>query len=57
MRARHAPFRIDRDARDVWMAHMRAALDEAAIPEPARGAMLDYFERTATHMINAVTLD
>jgi len=57
LRARHAPFRIDRDARDVWMAHMRAALDEVALPEPARGALLDYFERTATHMINTVTLD
>ncbi len=52
LRMRHGPFRIDQAARDVWMSHMRAALDEAAIPEPARSAMLDYFERTATHMIN-----
>jgi len=52
LRMRHGPFRIDQVARDVWMTHMRAALDEAAIPEPARSTLLDYFERTATHMIN-----
>jgi hemoglobin len=52
LRMRHAPFRIDQAARDVWVKHMTAALDEAAIPEPARRVMLDYFERTATQMIN-----
>lgn len=52
LRMRHSPFRIDQGARDVWIMHMRAALDEAAIEEPARSALLDYFERTATHMIN-----
>lgn len=52
LRMRHAPFRIDQAARDVWMRHMRAAVDEAGIPDPARSTMLEYFERTATHMIN-----
>lgn len=52
LRLRHSPFRINQQARDVWVRHMRAALDEAAIPEPARSTLLDYFERTATHMIN-----
>jgi hemoglobin len=52
LRLRHSPFRINQQARDVWVRHMRAALDEANIPEPARGTLLDYFERTATHMIN-----
>ncbi len=37
LRMRHAPFPIDQAARDVWVSHMLAALDEAAIPEPARG--------------------
>ncbi len=54
LRMRHAPFRIDAQARDVWVTHMHAALDEVAIPEPARAALLDYFERTATAMINTV---
>jgi hemoglobin len=53
LRLRHNPFRIDQAARDVWVRHMLAALDEAGIPDPARGIMQDYFERTATHMINS----
>ena len=54
LRMRHASFPIDQAARDVWVGHMRASLEEAAIPEPARSAMLEYFERTATHMINLI---
>jgi len=52
LRMRHIPFRIDRAARDVWMGHMLAAIDEVGIAEPARTAMRDYFERGATFMIN-----
>jgi len=57
LRMRHAPFRIDQAARDVWVQHMRAAVDEAGIPDPARSTMLGYFERTATHMINTYLPD
>ena len=57
LRARHSPFRIDAAARDVWMRHMMAALDEAAIPEPARTTMQRYFERVATGLINTVMPD
>lgn len=53
LRMRHQPFAIDQAARDVWVGHMLAALHEADIPEPARSTMQDYFERVATHMINA----
>ncbi len=56
LRMRHAPFPIDQAARDVWVSHMLAALDEAAIPEPAHQTLQDYFERTATHMINVMAL-
>jgi hemoglobin len=52
LRMRHAPFPIGQAARDAWLAHMLAALDEAAIPEPARGPMRDYFAMAATAMIN-----
>ncbi|GAB4441604.1 MAG: globin [Chloroflexi bacterium OHK40] len=52
LRMRHAPFPIDQAARDAWLDHMFAALDEAAIPEPARSAMQAYFERAASAMIN-----
>jgi hemoglobin len=57
LRARHNPFRIDQVARDVWVRHMLAALDEADIPDSARSIMQAYFERTATHMINTYLPD
>jgi hemoglobin len=52
LRMRHAPFAIDRKARDAWVAHMLAAIDETGIKEPARGIMRNYFENAAEHMIN-----
>jgi hemoglobin len=52
LRMRHAPYRIDHTARNVWVRHMLAALDAADIPEPAYSTLRDYFERTATFMIN-----
>jgi hemoglobin len=52
LRMRHLPFRIDRKARDIWVGHMLAAVDEVEVPEPARTAMREYFERGATFMIN-----
>lgn len=52
LRQRHSPFRIDAAARDVWVRQMLAALDEAAIPDPAYTVLREYFEQTATAMIN-----
>ena len=52
LRMRHAPFPIGREARDHWLTHMLAAIDEAGIEEPARTVMRDYFERASLHMIN-----
>lgn len=52
LRLRHAPFAIDMDARQRWMEHMRGALEDAAIPAPERGEMLDYFHKTSLFLIN-----
>jgi hemoglobin len=52
LRMRHAPFSIGQEARDAWLGHMLAAIDEAGIREPARSAMREYFEMAATAMIN-----
>jgi len=52
LRMRHAPFAIGQPERDAWARHMRAALDEAGFAEPAHAALRDYFERTATFLIN-----
>jgi hemoglobin len=52
LRMRHAPFAIGEEERDRWLVHMRAALDEADPPEPARRALLEYFEMAADAMRN-----
>jgi hemoglobin len=52
LRMRHLPFTVDAAARDAWLTHMRAAVEEIAVPEPARGAMLAYFEQTANFLVN-----
>ena len=53
LRMRHFPFPINQAARNHWLEHMLAAIDEVGIPEPARQEMRDYFERGSTFMINA----
>src|SRR5438094_6569861 len=53
LRMRHLPFAIDAAARDAWLKHMRAAVEEVAIPEPAQGALLSYFSQTADFLVNA----
>ncbi len=52
LRMRHAPFAIGPVERDAWLEQMLAALDEVAIPEPARSAMRDYFLMAAPAMQN-----
>lgn len=52
LRMRHLPFAIGRAERDAWVAHMLAALEEAAIPDPPRSQMRSYFEDAATFMMN-----
>lgn len=57
LRARHLPFPITREARDRWVGHMTAALEDVGIPDEERRAMLDYFERAATFMVNTEQVD
>jgi hemoglobin len=52
LRLRHFPFPIDQRARDLWLGHMLAAIDEVGIAEPARGIMRDYFEQGSAVVIN-----
>lgn len=57
LRMRHAPFPITPTVRDAWVRCMLEAIDEAGIPEPARGMMREYFDRAATFMINQYAPD
>jgi hemoglobin len=52
LRMRHAPFAIDPRARDRWVALMRRALDAAALPEAPAAVLREFFESTATFLIN-----
>ncbi len=52
LRMRHAPFAVGPSERDRWLFHMRAAVGDVAPPEPARRALLEYFEMAAEAMRN-----
>jgi hemoglobin len=52
LRMRHAPFAVDRMAHDHWMALMRSAMEEAALPEDVKKTLSVYFESAAAAMIN-----
>ncbi|MDE2125657.1 MAG: globin [Armatimonadetes bacterium] len=51
LRMRHMAFDIGQRERDAWVRAMSASVDEIAIPEPWRSAMLRYFEDTATFLV------
>jgi hemoglobin len=52
LRIRHAPFPVDPDARDRWLRHMRAAVDELQLPPLYEATLWDYMDRTAHAMVN-----
>ena len=52
LRARHGPFAITQAARDRWMQLMTAALAEAALPDEAAAVLREFFDSTATFMMN-----
>ncbi len=52
LRMRHAPFHVDPDARDRWLAHMRVAVDELQLSPLHEATLWDYLERAAQAMVN-----
>ena len=53
LRMRHVGFHIDVAARDLWLGHMRKAVDEAGLDEPERDELWAYLENAANFMVNA----
>jgi hemoglobin len=52
LRMRHVPFRIGLTERDLWLKHMRTALDELVL-EPSLDAQLwDYLVMAAHSLVN-----
>jgi truncated hemoglobin YjbI len=57
LRMRHLPFKIDREARDSWVACMERALQSTLaegfdIAEEDLSAVRTYFDTTATFLMN-----
>ena len=52
LRMRHAPFPIDRAARDRWMELMCAAMEEAGLPADIRAYLDGFLGDIATFLQN-----
>ena len=52
LRMRHQPFPVTPAAKERWLFHMNAALDEAALPPMHDAAFRGYIERAALAMVN-----
>jgi hemoglobin len=52
LRMRHVPFAIGQAERDAWVHHMKAAVEAENLEPEVRDALLEYFERAATFLIN-----
>lgn len=53
LRMRHQPYTITTEARDRWVTHMRAALDDCDIPAAERDELWTYLEYAAGFLQNA----
>lgn len=54
LRMRHAPFAIGLAERDAWLRHMLSALAEADVSPEDEEEMAQYFQSTATQLINQI---
>jgi hemoglobin len=52
LRMRHAPFKVNPDARDRWLLHMRSAVESLHLVPAQEGVLWDYLERAAHSMLN-----
>jgi truncated hemoglobin YjbI len=52
LRMRHAPYHVNPDARDRWLAHMKAAVDSAGLAPLHQATLWDYLERAAHSLVN-----
>ncbi|GAB3404922.1 globin [Schumannella luteola] len=52
LRMRHLPFKVNPDARDRWLKHMRVAVDDLGLSPMDEGMLWGYLERAAHAMVN-----
>ena len=52
LRMRHSPYKINPEARDRWLKHMRAAVDTLGLPPLLEAELWAYLDRAAQSMLN-----
>jgi len=52
LRMRHAPFKVNPEARDHWLLHMREALETLDLAPLPKAELWDYLERAAHSLVN-----
>jgi hemoglobin len=52
LRMRHSPFKVNPDAKQRWLTHMRAAFDTLELAPMDEAELWDYLERAAHSMVN-----
>ena len=52
LRMRHLPFKVNPDARDRWLKHMRDAVDSLDLSPLQDATLWGYLERAAHSMVN-----
>ena len=57
LRMRHAPFKVTPRARDHWLLHFRAGLDEAALTPEQDAQFWYYVTHAAQFMVNSFDED
>ena len=57
LRMRHNPYRINPDARDRWIGHMRHAVATLDLPPIQAVTLMDYLERSAHSLLNSFEED
>jgi len=49
---RHAPFAVSPRMRDLWLQHMRVAVEEAGLTPEQETQLWEYLERAAHFLVN-----
>ncbi len=52
LRQRHVAFKVNPDARDRWLSHMRTALDALGLSPLHDATLWDYLDRAAHSLVN-----
>ncbi len=52
LRQRHVAFKVNPDARDRWLGHMRVALDSLELPPLQDATFWGYLDRAAHSLVN-----